>query len=126
MALGNTNTTNTVEASRPNATATTSGTSTCGSSLLFTSTSERYAVSILDYTDANTCNRERLEMTLPLTGKDYELKKEKREHQRSIRNLKIAIYHLNAVKKRERDQATARGIDDAIDENRIAGQIRDA
>ena len=54
-------------------------------------------------------------MTFPLTGKDFDLKKQKREQQRSIRNLKIAIYHLNAVKKRERDHTTARGIDDAID-----------
>ena len=54
-------------------------------------------------------------MTLTRKGKDIERKHLKRNSRRSIRNLRIAIYHLHAVQKREQDATTARGIEDAID-----------
>ena len=54
-------------------------------------------------------------MTLTRQGKTHDLKHQKRMSQRSLRNLRIAIYHLNAVHKREEDEVTAHGIEDAID-----------
>ena len=54
-------------------------------------------------------------MTLTRKGKEHDLKQQKRKSLRSKRNLRIAIYHLHAVQKREEDDNTARGIEDAID-----------
>ena len=54
-------------------------------------------------------------MTLPRKGKEHDLKQKKRKRLRSQRNLRIAIYHLHAVQKREEDDHTVSGIEDAID-----------